>query len=234
MSKLLSGQQLFMSKHIKAQQTSEDIDGDKFVPPTVTIAPCVMTILTGGEPLWVPYVGLKKADTGLYWKAAQELERGNYKFNDLPETFPPSILYGIHGFCDPIPSEVVTTRAQLIGTHYLQFAPVTGVAIATWGILPYRFDYLQLSVLLGTLQASGGVYSYEGTYPQTGNWRIEFTVELHDLVPDVWYLKHEHRPNTSFHWTTSRYPVGWTFDCERDPWGVHHVRYCHQSIHLIY
>lgn len=208
-----------MSKHILAQRISEDIGSPPIVPPTVTLAPCVMTILSGGEPLWVPTVGLRKAGTEIYWKAAEELERGNYKFNNLPETFQPSVLWGTHGFCDPIAGGVYTTRAELIGTHYLRFAPVTGVAIATWGILPYRFDYRLLTVALGTLTANDGIYSYEGTYPQTGHWSIEFEVELHDLIPDVWYLKHLHKPNTSFHWNTSRYPVGWVFDCECDPWG---------------
>lgn len=223
---VLTSERLYISLSVDAQRKAQEAEKEPFVPPTTILAPCLVTQMPNGQEMWVQYVSLRKAGTTQAWKTATNISIAHFKFEHVAETFQPSQLWGTHGIAEPYSGEIITTRSELAHIRRLNFGFVSGVWLETYQALPPYTQYQLLAPSLGNLLFTGNTFRSSGNFPHLGMWSVSYTVTLKDYHYDHYFLKHDHRPNTTFKWNNSYYPLWWNFICNRNFLGIHDIVKC--------
>lgn len=137
MVKVLSGQSLYMAKHIISQITHEDIHAEPFESPVILGVPCISTKLYNSTPVDMNAMQLisRKFYPKIYY--AEKLDYGSFIFKTVPDTFEPSYLWcpGIWG--SPQQLSTYTTALELKKLHWYEIYPLFGIGL--WRISPESY-----------------------------------------------------------------------------------------------
>jgi hypothetical protein len=94
LSKLLTGQQLYMSLNIKAQRQSENVEEPPFEPPTKPNPPCITTVTPWGDLLDLTQLELCTERTGRILSRGRKIGPASFLFPYVSQFIPPVMLRG--------------------------------------------------------------------------------------------------------------------------------------------
>lgn len=233
MSKLLRGQQLFISKHITSQ-ISHALSPEPPDPrPSTDFIPCISTYSNGGQLQAVYDLGLTQVGQTSFYYKAHALTTDSFTFPDLQDKFKPSKIdnYPMRYFY--FLDQPVKTYAELQRRHKARYHRQTWLRF--YNLSHYPFSQWNAKIQIGEpgFSLAGDTTSQTGHQDGFGNWKITYTASFPTPNDPHYTLAHEHPIDTSLQWIDLNglgYPM---FICHRNWLGLHEIIHCHPNIEPI-
>jgi hypothetical protein len=222
---VLRGEKLYVSLHVDAQRVAQAQEEPFIAQPSADLAPCVVVCLPDHTPLLAAVCGLVKKGTITFWKSAKEISLGHYRFDNLPGTFQPSVIWVTHGFAEPWIHGTITTRSQLQRAYYVKMGYVSRITVSTFQWLPFHSYGMLHGPNYALLEAHGDTFKASGDFPVVGHYEAVYTLTIEDGVMTHASLYHYHQPNTTFRFRIGQFSGSDDFICERNIFGYHDCKY---------
>ena len=232
MGKLLSGQQLFISKDIALQRLQKDLAQAKDSMPLTLLDPCLQTITSGGQFYEFRDFGISYYNTVTIWKLGEKLDDYNWLFSGMSETFAKSQLPTQIEYTMVYEQHVFSTLKEFQAIHYYKIYIPTSLRLMSAAMFPPPPHWVSLTTANPNFHISGDVYNWAGAYPDLGAFAVEVQVNI--VPPHICHfrLHHEHPPFTDFVFSYFEDIPPGSFHCVKDIDGVCHTLYKSPNVTL--
>ena len=141
-TKLLSGQQLYISEHIRQQRINEDIGKPSPTPPLTRVPICLMLRTCGGQG--VDYSGLHLSEWSSPWRTwhGYHFHYASYLFEGVAEWLSDAHVHQDTGEGTPVTGQDLHNWWQVQALHYIDL--VFGYQVITGSYYPFMGQNLYM------------------------------------------------------------------------------------------
>jgi hypothetical protein len=224
--KLLSGQPLYMSKHITSQIAHSTTPKTPFQPPQSLVVPCISTRIYNHGLKDMSVLYLRRVSNYSILSAGEKIDQGSFKFNNLPATFTPCFLIAGDYWENSQHRTYFTKSDELRKLHWFDVYPFFDFFCAT--SYPHEFLFF-----VTYYPGAPGVIFENNTFicsALTSLGFFQMIISMTYDVPDEYTFHFDSwtLPNDSLIGFTGRHSIAWTpapstIQVYKEPNGTEHV-----------